>query len=178
MLKELNESGQKEIQMIIFKLGNEEYSVPITSVQEIIMPQEETRIPKSPKFVEGVINLRGQIIPIIDGKKKFMLSSEKISNSIDERIMILDVNKETIGLIVDEVSEVIHLKVEEIESPPIERTDETEFIWGVGKYQDRLLILLDADKFLDISESANVKVLEMVSETIKQTDKIDKLKDN
>ena len=73
MLEELIKSGQKDIQVILFKLGNEEYAVPINCVQEIIMPQQATRIPKSPKYVEGVINLRGNIVPVIDGKKKFLL---------------------------------------------------------------------------------------------------------
>ena len=71
MLEDLIKSGQKEIQVIIFKLGSEEYAVPISCVQEIIMPQKATRIPKSPLYVEGVINLRGNIIPVIDGKKTF-----------------------------------------------------------------------------------------------------------
>src|SRR3989339_902212 len=94
----------KEVQMIVFQLGNEEYAVPITSVQEIIMPLIPTKIPKSPSFVEGVINLRGHIIPIIDGRKKFQLNTE--TQSKESRIMVLDIEHEVIGLIVDAVCEV------------------------------------------------------------------------
>ena len=150
--EELLESGQAEIQIIIFKLGSEEYAVPITCVQEIIMNQEKTRIPKSPSFVEGVINLRGQIIPVIDGKKQFNLAALKNETNLDERIMVIESNDQTIGMIVDEVSEVIHLAVDDIELPPVEATDQNDYIWGVGKYHERLFILVDPEKFLNFNQ--------------------------
>jgi purine-binding chemotaxis protein CheW len=157
--EELLESGQTEVQIIIFKLGTEEYAVPITCVQEIIMCQESTRIPKSPPYVEGVINLRGQIIPVIDGKKKFNLAAIKKENNLDERIMVIESENQTIGMIVDEVSEVIHLSVDAIEPPPVETMDKTDYIWGVGKYQERLFILVDSKKFLDFSQiTEDVKI--------------------
>jgi len=167
MLDKLFESGQKEIQMIVFSLGNEEYAVPITDVQEIIMPQSTTRIPKSPSFVEGVINLRGHIIPIIDGKKKFMLESceKKIA---EEKIIILELEEETIGLVVDSVSEVIHLNVSDIEPPPIDMGTDADFLWGVGKYQDKLLILLNPQKILSVTEAKDIKKLSDVSDTLKK----------
>jgi purine-binding chemotaxis protein CheW len=156
-----------EVQMIIFRLGNEEYAVPIMSVQEIIMEQTPTHIPKSPSWVKGVINLRGRIIPIIDGKKKFSLqgSNERTENS---RIMVLDVEHEIIGLIVDEVSEVIHLKTEEIEPTPVDVEEETDFLWGVGKYQNRLLILINPSKFLSHVEAHDLKKLSKITEAIQQ----------
>ena len=79
MTENFFEPGQTEIQLIIFQLGSEEYAVPIMCVQEIIMVQPPTRIPKSPPFVEGVINLRGHIIPVIDGRKKFNLNNSTVS---------------------------------------------------------------------------------------------------
>ncbi|MFH0703338.1 MAG: chemotaxis protein CheW [bacterium] len=169
MIDEFLNSEQKEIQMIVFQLGNEEYAVPITCVQEIIMLQTPTRIPKSPSFVEGVINLRGHIIPIIDGRKKFQLEVKKERNSIESRIMVLEVDGETIGLIVDSVSEVIHLKTEDIEPPPIDLESDNDFLWGVGKFQDRLLILLNPQKFLSINESKTLQKMAQVAEVIKQT---------
>lgn len=162
---------QKEVQMIIFRLGNEEYSVPIISVQEIIMPQRPTHIPKSPSWVEGVINLRGHIIPVIDGKKKFSLegNNENIDNS---RIIVLDVEHEIIGLIVDEVSEVIHLKIEDIEPTPVDMGEESDFLWGVGKFQDKLLILINPQKFLSHTEAHDLKKLAKVTENVKKTNEV------
>lgn len=156
----------KEVQMIIFRLGNEQYALPIMSVQEIIMKQTPTHIPKSPDWVEGVINLRGHIIPIIDGKKKFSLENDKNFNHNDARIMVLDVEHEIIGLIVDEVSEVIHLKTEDIEPPPIDMDENSDFLWGIGKHQNRLLILIDPEKFFSSIETHEMKKLSKVKEAV------------
>ena len=160
MINEFLESGQKEIHLIVFKLGSEEYAVPITSVQEIIMLQAPTRIPKAPVFVEGVINLRGHIIPIIDGRRKFQLDVTESTN--ESRIMIIELENETIGLIVDAVSEVIHLSTDDIEPPPIDMNEDSEFLWGVGKFQERLLILVDPQKFLNFNETRDFKSLSYV----------------
>lgn len=157
----------KEVQMIIFRLGNEEYAVPIMSVQEIIMRQTPTHIPKSPSWVEGVINLRGRIIPIIDGNKKFSLLIDN-ENTNNSRIMVLDVEHEIIGLIVDEVSEVIHLKTEDIDPTPIDIEGDADFLWGVGKYQNRLLILINPQKFLSHTEASDLKRIAQITESIKQ----------
>ena len=157
----------KEVQMIIFRLGNEEYAVPITNVQEIIMPQTPTHIPRSPSWVEGVINLRGHIIPIIDGKRKFQLNGQG-EIQINSRIIVLDVEPEIVGLIVDEVSEVIHLKTEDIEPPPIDMEEDSDFLWGVGKYHNRLLILIDPQRFLSHTESHDLKKIAKVTEAINQ----------
>ena len=158
---------QTELQMIVFQLDKGEYAVPITSIQEIIMPQTTTKIPKSPHFVEGVINLRGHIIPIIDGRKKFQMEViSKISN--ETRIMVLDVNQEIIGLVVDAVSEVIHLQTAEIEPPPVDVGEDSDFLLGVGKFQNRLLILLNLKNFLDIDEASSLKNLTKVVESINQ----------
>ena len=159
---------QKEVQMIIFRLGNEEYAVPIMSVQEIIMRQIPTHIPKSPGWVEGVINLRGRIIPIIDGKKKFSLDLRSDENTNNSRIMVLDVEHEIIGLIVDEVSEVIHLKANDIEPPPVDMGEDSDFLWGIGKHQNRLLILINPEKFLSHAEVHDIKKLANVTSAINQ----------
>lgn len=169
MIDKFLDQNLNEVQLIIFQLGNEEYAVPIVSVQEIIMMQQSTRIPKSPTFVEGVINLRGHIIPIIDGGKKFQLLSSSQADIKEKRIMVIEVEEEKIGLIVDAVSEVIHLKSSEIEPPPIDMGCESDFLWGVGKYDNRLLILLNPEKFLNINESHDVRKLGQVSEILKQS---------
>jgi purine-binding chemotaxis protein CheW len=156
----------KKVQMIIFRLGTEEYAVPITSIHEIIMPQSPTHIPRCPSFVEGIINLRGHIIPIIDGKKKFMLDIKEKTEANNSRIMVLDIEHEIIGLIVDEVSEVIHLNTEDIEPPPIDMDEESNFLWGIGKYEDRLLILVNPTKFLNNNEMHNLKKVTKAVENI------------
>lgn len=171
MLEDLIKSGQKELQVIIFKLGSEEYAVPINCVQEIIMPQKATRIPKSPGYVDGVINLRGNIIPVIDGKKKFNLKEKKGRDIIDKRIMILEVEDETTGLIVDNVNEVINLTISEIEPPPIDLEQNTEIFCGIGKYDNRLLILINSEKFMAINDDDK-----KIEEFAKVTDAIKKSK--
>src|ERR1035437_10267191 len=133
-------SNNNEIQLVAFKLAKEEYTIPIESVQEIIMPQTSTHIPKTPEFIEGVINLRGHIIPVIDGRKRFNLTITK--NNPSERIIVIEIENHKIGLIVDSISEVVHLKKVDIEPSPI-NIKGNEFITGVGKIDDRLLILLD-----------------------------------
>ncbi|MEI8390660.1 MAG: chemotaxis protein CheW [bacterium] len=157
-----------ELQLIAFKLGKEEYTVPIETVQEIIMPQITTHIPKSPRFVEGIINLRGHIIPVIDGRKRFDI--EISENNADTRVIVLELDDHTVGLIVDSVSEVVHLKKSNIEPTPIE-SDENSFIVGVGKHQDRLLLLLDASKILDIKETEHLK------QTLEIANKVSKLQE-
>lgn len=160
---------KEELHLIVFHLGSEDYTVPIESVQEIIMPQTPTHIPKSPTFVEGVINLRGRIIPIIDGRKRFGMPLENENQK--RRIIILELKSGTIGLIVDSVTEVVHLSTNNIEPPPIEITKDNQFILGIGKLKDRLLILLDPDEFLSLSESEVIQntltVAKNISATIK-----------
>lgn len=154
MSKETN--WQKdEIQVVVFKLGQEEFTLPIDKVQEIIMPQKTTHLPNSPSFVEGVINLRGHIIPVIDGRKKF--SIKFTANSADCRIIVVEQDHGTIGLIVDAVAEVIHLKTTDIEPPPIDINETNNFIIGVGKYKESLLIILDPSNFLSSKETEKLK---------------------
>lgn len=153
MVNEIQAKAE-ELQMIVFKLGEEDYTVPIGSVQEIIMPQKTTHIPNAPAFIEGVVNLRGNIIPIIDGRKKFNIVDD--SSSSEKRVIVLDFDKHFIGLIVDSVSEVVNLKPESIEKSPVGQ-DENDFIKGIGKYKDQLLILLDPSNFLDMKESESIQ---------------------
>lgn len=139
------------LQLVSFKLGREEFAVDILKVQEINRMVEITKVPKSPDFVEGVINLRGKVIPIIDLRKKFNM--EKHENSKETRIVVVDVSGNTVGLIVDSVSEVLRLPVDTVEAPPsIISGIDSEYIRGVGKLDDRLLILLDLNKILSSKE--------------------------
>ncbi len=148
-----------EIQLVVFTLNNNgticEYGVPIVNVQEIIPMNAPTKVPGTPGFVEGIINLRGQIIPIIDLKKKFNMGVAETNS--DARSVVVEVEGQTVGIIVDEVSEVLRLPVEGIEPPPgLIGSISEEFITGVGKYDGRLLILLDMDRILNDAEKADL----------------------
>lgn len=171
------ETNVDEIQMIVFKLGGEEYALPITFIQEIIMLQISTRIPKSPDYIKGVINLRGNIIPIIDGRKRFNLGNDYQYNENDSRIMVLKVESEIVGLIVDSVAEVVHLKTAEIESLPVEMEDDAAFLCGIGKFDGRLLILIDPERFLTIGDSVNGKKLTKITEMVKNIKEINDVKE-
>lgn len=147
-----------EIQLVVFKLGNEEYGVDITQVREIIKMREMTRIPNAPDFVEGVINLRGQITSVTDLRKR--LGIGKHENNEHTRIIIIELDSSTIGMIVDSVSEVLRLNKTDVDPTPSMAVNvKTKYVRGVGKLKDRLLILLDLNKVLMQEE---VKELEKI----------------
>jgi purine-binding chemotaxis protein CheW len=135
------------LHMVGFSIGKEEFCIDILKVQEIIRMMEITRIPNAPDFIEGVINLRGKVIPIIDFGKRCNLSG---GNEVDEnhrRIVVVAIGEKTVGLVVDRVSQVIKLEEEQISSPPdVVKSCNSEFISGVGKCGDKLLILLDLER--------------------------------
>ncbi len=139
------------LQLVTFRLGNEEFSVDILKVQEIIRDMELTRVPRAPDFVEGVINLRGKVIPVIDLRKRFDFEAgEKTSET---RIIVIDVNERTVGLRVDGVSEVLRLPADTVEpAPALVSGSGSDYISGVGKVDNRLIILLDVGKLLSESE--------------------------
>ncbi|MBI5893184.1 MAG: chemotaxis protein CheW [Deltaproteobacteria bacterium] len=155
----LEEKKTGELQLVTFNMGKEEFSVEILKVQEIIRMMEITRIPKSPDFVEGVINLRGKVIPIIDLRKRFGLP--KIDKDTDTRIIVIESGGKSIGLIVDSVSEVLRLPASTVEPPPeIVGGIDSEYIEGVGKLEDRLIILLNLDKVLTSHEKHALSQME------------------
>lgn len=146
------------LQLVSFNLGKEEFAVDILKIQEINRMVEITKVPKSPEFVEGVINLRGKVIPIIDLRKRFNLPGSE--NTKQTRIVVVDIDNKVVGLVVDAVSEVLRLPANTVEPPPpIVAGIDSEYISGVGKLEDRLLILLELDKVLSKDEK---KVLETV----------------
>ena len=132
------------MQLVTFKLGNEEYAVDILKVQEINRMKEITRVPKTPAYVEGVINLRGKVIPVVNLRSKFSLGERE--NDIQSRIMIMDIQGITMGLVVDAVSEVLRIPSNIVEpTPQMASNISTEYIKGIAKLEDRLIILLDMD---------------------------------
>ncbi|MBC7324185.1 MAG: chemotaxis protein CheW [Moorella sp. (in: Bacteria)] len=145
-----------EIQLVVFQLAGETYGVDINNVQEIIRMQSITQIPRTPAFIEGVINLRGRIIPVIDLHKRFDLPQVEITNNT--RIMVAELGQVTVGMIVDSVSEVLRLPAASIEPPPpmISGID-VAYLKGVGKWNERLIILLDLERVLRESEQRQLQ---------------------
>lgn len=142
-----------ELQLVSFNIGSEEFGVEILKVQEINRMVEITRVPQAPHYVEGVINLRGKVIPIIDLRKRFSLEVKEYDKNT--RIVVVDINGNIMGMIVDAVSEVLRLSSSTIEPPPeIVTGVNAEYIKGVAKLEDRLLIFLDLSKVVDASELA------------------------
>ena len=158
MAKEIKEKVRAaELQLVIFRLANEEFAVPIAQVREIIRIQNITPVPKAPIYLEGVINLRGQIIAVMDLAKRFGL--EVPGRSEKARIVVSEAHGNTVGLIVDEVPEVLRLPEDQVEPTPemLQTQVHAEFIRGVGKYGDRLLVLLDMDKIISSQEAREVQ---------------------
>ncbi|MDR2076605.1 MAG: chemotaxis protein CheW [Desulfovibrio sp.] len=135
------------LQLVTFSIGEEEFGVDILKVQEIIRTMEITKVPRAQDFVEGVINLRGKVIPIIDLRRRFGLDSK--AHDKHTRIIVIEINNMIVGFVVDSVSEVLRIPASTVEPPPpVVAGLESEYISGVGKLHDRLLILLDLDKLL------------------------------
>lgn len=133
------------LQLVSFMVGTEEFAVPILAVQEINRMMQITKVPQSPPFIEGVINLRGKIIPVMDLRKRFGIESRE--QSTDERIIVVEVGSRVIGFTVDRVNEVLRISADIVEPPPSMVCGvESDYVQGVGKLEDRLLILLDLQK--------------------------------
>lgn len=137
----------EEIQLVTFRLGTEEYGINIMQVQEIIRLPGIVWVPKTRSFVEGVINLREQVIPVVDLAKRLGVSSE--GRTDDTRVVIANIQGNLVGLVVDSVSEVIRIRKEDIEPlPEIMTASNEKCLKGIAKLNDRLIILLDLENAL------------------------------
>jgi len=135
------------LQLVTFNLGSEEFALDILLVQEINRRVEITKVPKTPEFVEGVINLRGKIVPVLDLRKRFGLVGHEFT--AQSRIIVVNIDNRVLGLMVDSVSEVVQIPARTIEpAPPLVVGIDAAYIKGIGKFEDRLLILLDLGKVL------------------------------
>jgi purine-binding chemotaxis protein CheW len=140
-----------EQQCVIFELQTESYGVDITTVESIIKMQDITILPHAPTFMEGITNLRGAIVPVIDLRKRFGMNIQ--DSTRDTRIVIANMHGAKVGLIVDAVSQVIRIPEEAIEPPPqMSVTIDSAFIKAVAKLEDQLIILLDLDRVLSTGE--------------------------
>lgn len=139
-------------QFIVVKLGFEKYGINIGYVHNIVRMQQITRVPKAPRHIKGVINLRGEIIPVMSLRLRFGLEEDTFGNTT--RIIIIKVNNQAIGLIVDEVEEVINITDKDIDAIIKDATDEkAAFTSGVGKVGEELVTLLNIEGFIIVSNN-------------------------
>ena len=133
---------------VIFKLNKEYYGISINNVISIEKMQGSTRIPNGPSYVKGVINLRGEVITLIDLRQKLNMDTKELDNN--SRIIVVSYEEIMAGLIVDSSSEVIEINKENIDNPPSSYENEKlEYIYGIGKVENRLVILLDLSRILE-----------------------------
>ncbi|MDY7080036.1 MAG: chemotaxis protein CheW [Chloroflexota bacterium] len=156
-----------ENQLVVFNLANEHYGVDIATVEGIVKMQAITTVPHTPDFVEGITNLRGEVLPVIDLRKRFGLPGGETTK--DTRIVVVEVSGVTVGMVVDAVSEVLRIPEENIEPPsPIVTTVDSAFITSIAKVDEpgpseaggRLIILLDLAKVLSTEEQTELHVMQ------------------
>ncbi len=145
-----------ENQLVVFDLANEHYGVDIGAVESIIKMQEITVVPRAPRFVEGVTNLRGAVLPVIDLRKRFGLPAEQATR--ETRIVVAEIGGISAGMVVDGVSEVLRVPEEAVEPPsPLVMTVDSAFITGIAKVNERLVILLNLSKVLSLEEQSTLQ---------------------
>lgn len=148
------ENAQNEgddTQWVTFYLAEEKYGVPVAQVREVLRYSEITPVPGAPDYVLGIINLRGNVVTVLDTRKRFALPPNEIADST--RVVIIEVEEQVVGILVDSVSEVVRLKTGEIETAPNVGNDESsKYIQGVASRDGNLLILVDLHKLLSDEE--------------------------
>ncbi len=160
-----NSSGaaHEERQLVIFDLAAESYGVDINAVQGIIRMQTITRVPRTPEFVEGVINLRGEVIPVVDLRKRFGLTATEETK--DSRIVVVYIGGQQVGMVVDAVTEVLRIAADSIEPPSSVITSaDSAYLMGIAKLEDRLITLLDLEQALSEAEKNTLAYNELYAQ--------------
>ena len=147
-----------ENQLVVFDLAREHYGVDIAAVEGIIKLQAITAVPQAPAFVEGVTNLRGKVLPVVDLRRRFGLPAAAATK--ETRIVVVEMGGATVGIVVDGVSEVLRVEPEAVEPPaPLVTTADSAYIRGIAKVDQRLIILLDLAKILSTGEQSDLRRL-------------------
>jgi purine-binding chemotaxis protein CheW len=147
--KQKNEPEKVEddiAQLVGFIIGNEEYAIPILNIQEIIKPIDYTRVPQVPDYVLGVFNLRGDVIPLIDLRRKFHLQA--VNQNEETRYIVLKGEENTAGFVIDRLTEAIRIKKSRISPPPETINSDSGMIYGIGKRDDSMLTILKVEVLL------------------------------
>jgi len=139
-----------ELQLVGFRVDGEEYGLDVLRVHEILRAQQLTRVPNSGNFVDGVMNLRGKIVPVVALRRRFGL--EPIATDKQTRIVVVEAKGAMLGFMVDSVSEVLRISADKVEPAPRLGKSDSEYVSGVGKLHDRLLILIDVDRVMNDGE--------------------------
>ncbi|MEE2842558.1 MAG: chemotaxis protein CheW [Chloroflexota bacterium] len=154
-----------ERQVVVFDLNEEAHGVDISQVREIIRMEEITRVPRAPEFVEGVINLRGKVNPVVDLRARFSMPSTERTD--EHGIVVVDVDGQDIGMVVDAVTEVSRTPSDSIEPPSsVITTDDSEYLTGIVKTDDKLIILLDIAKVISESEASALEEIQQSPDTV------------
>ena len=154
-----------ERQVVVFDLNEEAHGVDISQVREIIRMEEITRVPRAPEFVEGVINLRGKVNPVVDLRARFSMPSTERTD--EHGIVVVDVDGQDIGMVVDAVTEVSRTPSDSIEPPSsVITTDDSEYLTGIVKTNDKLIILLDIAKVISESEASALEEIQQSPDTV------------
>lgn len=141
----------KELQVVGFRIGRETFGLPISIVREIVRVPEITSVPNAAEYIEGVINLRGRIIPVVDLRKRF--GQQSFERDKKNRIVVVELDSRLVGLMVNSASEVLRISPSDIDEPHnVFREGELNYITGIGKLNGRLVILLDLNKILQRGE--------------------------
>lgn len=166
---EKEELTAKEIQIVSFKLGLETFAVNVEQVREIGKVDQITHIPKMPDFIEGVMNLRGQITTIIDLRTRFGITGEG-GRTAQSRIIVAEIDENQLGIIVDSVQDVTRISTENISPPPkmVSKKVDASFLTGICKLPDQLIMLLDFSKLLSGEEMEQV-LEQLVSQDVEET---------
>jgi purine-binding chemotaxis protein CheW len=155
----------KELHIVGFRIGREAFGVPISLVHEIVRVPEITSVPDSPDFVQGVINLRGKIVSVVDLRRRF--GEKDIKSTKKNRILVTEVGGKLVGLIVDSASEVLKIPEDDIELPPnVFEEGEHNYVNGVGKLHGRLIILVDLNKILQKGELRRLGEVTQAQQTV------------
>ena len=157
-----------QIQLVGVKLGDEEYAIDVLKINTIIRSIEITIVPRMESYILGVMNLRGKVVPVIDLRVRFNLAKNDFDKAT--RIIVVNINNENIGFVVDEVTEVMRIKRSMVEpTPPLVGSIGQEYILGICKYDSRLIMLLDIDRVINESEASESELRKKMLGSTKQT---------
>ena len=159
-----NNQSQGEQQIVVFDLANESYGIDINAVSEIIRMKDITKVPRTAEFVEGVINIRGKVITVVDMRKRFGLAD--VEQTKDSRIVVVDINGLNIGMVVDAVNEVMRISESSVEPPSsVIIPEESDYLRGIAKLADKMIILLDLNRVLTEGEKSTLTEEDAVAAT-------------
>jgi purine-binding chemotaxis protein CheW len=141
------------LQFVGFRLGDEDYAIAITKIQEIILMKPITRLPQTPDYIEGLINLRGSVIPVVSLRKRFGMPARDLDE--ETRTIVVNVQDKTVGCIVDAVTRVMRINRDQIQPSPLGSAGVAcQYVSGLARVDDRLLIILDVERLFQFDEPA------------------------